>query len=128
MAEDQMDTFKWSILALVQPADVQRTLLPDFVPVGDELALTFGDGLLTVDRQGITERQQSAIEALDQRIVSLSGEDNAAFWLLEERLRCDPQWDEIRSLAKAVADAFGWPIVAPPADRGVVIRADNESE
>jgi hypothetical protein len=74
-----MDTFKWSVLALAQPADVQRTLLPDFVPVGDEVALTFGDGLLTLDRQTITGSQVSAIEALDQKIVSLSGEGNADF-------------------------------------------------
>ena len=117
-----MEKLKWSVLALAQAADVQRSLFLGPTPTGDELALAFEDGLATFTFERATESQQSTLESLDQKLSSLSGEEHADFWLVEERLHIDPRWDEIRSLAKAVAYAFGWEITPPPPEQGIVIK------
>ena len=123
-----MDRFKWSILALAQHADVQQALFPDFVPAGDELALNFEEALATIDRQGMAERQRSALDALDQKILSLSGQGNADFWLLPERLQHDDEWNAIRLLARAVAEAFSWEIETLPPAQGLYIETGSHPE
>jgi hypothetical protein len=108
-----MERFKWSILALAQTADVQLALFPAFLPAGEELALSFEQGLGEVDRESMTRSQKAALLSLDQLILSLSGESHADFWFEEEALRRDERWAEIRLLAKAVAAAFGWQVERP---------------
>jgi hypothetical protein len=111
--EDQVERFRWSILALAQTADVQLGLFPSFAPAGEELALSFEEGLEEIDRESISSDQKAALLSLDQLILSLSGEKYADLWFEEEALRSDERWAEIRLLAKAVAAAFGWQIERP---------------
>lgn len=120
-----MEKLKWSVLALAQDADVQRSLFLGPTPTGDELALAFEDGLTSFKHDRATESQRSTLQALDQQLSSLSGEHHADFWLVEENLQVDPRWEEIRSLAKAVASAFGWEIAPPPPEQGIVIKLND---
>jgi hypothetical protein len=109
------ERFRWSVLALTQEADVQMKLFPDFVVVADELALNWESApeKLRTSEPEISDSQKSPIEKLDQLISAISGPEHLEFWeddALSERI----EWDEIRLAARAVAQAFGWPIAAPP--------------
>lgn len=118
------DQLQRAVLALTQPADVQLSLFPDFVCKADELALDFEDGLyeLVGHENEITVEQKAAVEALDQIITRMSGEQNASFWT-EEALRTHPTWEEIRTAAKATAVAFGWELRRPPPSGAIYIPA-----
>lgn len=109
------DKLQRAVLALAQPADVQVSLFPEFVCKAGELALDFEDGLyeLVGHEDEITDEQRAAVEALDEIITGMGGEQNASFWT-EKALRSDPAWDEIRSAAKAVIAAFGWELRTGP--------------
>ena len=113
-----------AVLALAQPADVQLSLFPDFVCKADELALDFEDGLyeLVGHEDEITSEQRAAVDRLDQLITSMSGEQNAEFWT-DDAVRSHPTWEQIRSLAKATAVAFGWELRPPPPSDAIYIPA-----
>jgi len=111
-----------AVLALAQPANVQLSLFPEFVCKADELALDFEDGLHELVGHEISGEQRAAVEALEEIITSMSGEQNASFWT-EEALRSDPTWDDIRSAAKAVLIAFGWEPRTPSPSGAIYIPA-----
>lgn len=119
MARDKLQR---AILALVQPAEVQLSLFPDFVSKADELALNFEDGLyeLVGHEDEITAEQSTAIDALDEVISSMSGP--TGLWT-EEALATHPTWERVRDLAKAVAAAFEWKLRIPPHSGAIYIPA-----
>lgn len=98
-----------AVIALAQPAAIQLSLFPDFVCKADELALDFESGLdaLVGHEDEITAEQRVAIEALDQLLISMSGEKYAYFWT-DEAVLADPTWEAIRALARSVALIFSW--------------------
>lgn len=119
------DRFKWSILALAQSASVQIGLFPDFVCVGDELALNFENGLLEVDSSNFTENQRTAVSELDQLLLSLSGDDGTGFWFDKSALNSDSRWNDLRASARKAAEAFDWPIVPPSPSDDIYIGAEK---
>lgn len=128
MAKSELEQrFMWSVQALAQPADVQRTLFPSFVCIGDELALGFDDAWRNWRARDpvLAESQRAAIEELNRYLDELSGEHNAEFWLNADRLGQDRRWDSIRKKAGAVLDALGWPHDQPPRDGAIFVNADG---
>lgn len=103
------------VQALAQPSEVQRQLYPDFVCVGDELALGFDDACRAFRSASpqLSESQAGALAALDELLDDLSAPDRADFWLDPERLASDPAWARVRAAARAVLVAFGWPEEVP---------------
>lgn len=103
-----------AVQALAQPSDVQESLFPKFVAVGDELALQFDDALsgFNAHHDRVTEAQRTVLNALDEYLTSLSGPKHADFW---DDLT-DARWAEVRVRAASVLDAFEWPLEIPPKD------------
>lgn len=109
----------WSVQALAAPADVQATLYPDFVVKPDELALDFDHGYECARSSvaaGWSEPQRAALAALDAKLDAMSrggAEFTADLWL-EPALASDPNWEEVRELARAVLGRFSWSVESPP--------------
>ena len=113
---DNSEQLMRALQILAAPAEAQIAHYPDFVVVGDELALDFEDACrqFLPDASGLTEEQRRSIAALDMFLEELSGHDNERFWLDRSALRKDERWCEIRAKAAEVLDAFGWPHEVPP--------------
>jgi len=111
-----------AVVALAQPADIQLSLFPDFVSKPDELALDFEDGLYEMvgHEEQFSDQQRAAIDALNKRISSNSGEQHASFWT-EAAVREHPIWDEIGTAAKATADVFAWDLQSVPLSNAVYV-------
>lgn len=122
-----IDELKRCLQALAQPADVQVSLFPDFVVVGDELALSF-DEALTRHRAAngsFSSGQASSLEALDAYLEELSGPHNETFWCDPASLESDPRWQRIRDFARTALDAFAWAAVVPPPDGAIYVVEDK---
>jgi len=114
-----------TVRALAQPLEVQETLFPDFVVLGDELVMELGDALGACRRTGVvwSALQEQGLSELDAFIVSVSGEQYLELWTERDRMRTDPRWTRMRNLAVAVLDAFGWKNVVPSPNTAFYIRA-----
>ncbi len=113
------EPFKWSVLALAQPADIQLRLYPDMVCKADELALDWDYALeyLKSHQYPFTADQQAIIDALDALMDDMGGAENWLMWE-DDALRTLPQWDRIRTMASQLAHLFAWPLAPPPAAVG----------
>tara|TARA_R100001143_G_C3315067_1_gene112027 strand:+ start:136 stop:555 length:420 start_codon:yes stop_codon:yes gene_type:complete len=121
-----MIMFRNQILALASPADVQISLFPQGVCIGDELVSDFDHHKMEfVTNHEVTTEQLEAIEALDQFLTELSGPHNEVFWCDPEPLRDDPRWDRIRDLAGAVLRCFNWKYSRPEKDGATYIFDDH---
>lgn len=116
-----MCNFKKSIMALAAPANVQESLFPDHVHVGDELVIEFGECINDLKISNFTPVQLSSIEKLDTFILQNSGKEHASLYLNAESLHADPRWDNIRLLAKEVVKEMGWPLTTPKKDTHNVV-------
>ncbi len=118
------DQLQRAIVALAQPADVQLSLFPGFVCRADELALDFEDGLYEMigHEDQFSGAQRAAIDALDQLLLSKSGEQHASFWN-ETAVREHPFWEEIRIAAKEAAATFDWDLYTLPPSNAVYVSA-----
>jgi hypothetical protein len=99
-----------SVRHLALPGDEALAHKPLGDDPPDELALEFDD-LYTayVDRLDAlpTPEQLGALQALDSALTAMSGGANAELWT-EAAVKHHPRWDEIRTLATAVLEQFGW--------------------
>jgi hypothetical protein len=99
-----------SLQALAAPVDVQLSLLPDFVLKPDELALDFDDWYQTVFsnvQDELTQEQKSRLNSLNQVLEQMSNEANSHLWT-EEALAKSAEWEQVREIAKATLESFGW--------------------
>lgn len=113
-----LSKLKWIIQALAIPASEQVRLFPSFVNVADELALIWEDVLegLEIFRELVSSGALLAIQNLDEKILSISGESNSQIWT-KNSLYDSVHWEEIRGLAAVVAKKMNWPISSSgPAD------------
>jgi len=110
---------KWSVQALALRAPEQLVLFPDFVATTDELALELDHwATLVLERypEGLNEAQESSLKALHQKLATMSrdgAEFDADLWT-EAALGSSAHWHEVRTLAIAVRDAFGWSAESEP--------------
>lgn len=98
----------------------QVAALPDYVAVADELALTWSDVEITLDRLVADHQVEEAArcEALDEISVFFeerSGEEHAAWWTTEAVER-DEGWETVRLLARAALSRLGLEQRAPLLD------------
>jgi hypothetical protein len=114
--------FAMALQALAQPHNVQETLSPEFVCVGDELVLEFDEawGFLQKSYTGVlSTRKLRLISDLNNFLLSVSGEPFSRLYLSKAGL-LEPEWDTIRLKAQTILKAFGWPNEPPPKNRGFV--------
>ena len=103
--------FKWSLQALAAPPEVQLQLFPDYSWKVDEIAIEFDQWYQVMKRRRsfFSKRQRTLLENLNRKLDEISGPENLKYWL-EDALRTDAVWDAIRSLARIVLAALGWPL------------------
>ena len=113
---------KWSVQALALRAPEQLVLFPDFVATADELALELDHwATLVLEKypDELSDSQADTLKALHQKLETMSrdrAEFDADLWT-EAAMGSNVHWQEVRALAIAVRDAFGWSVEnAPPAD------------
>jgi len=105
----------WSIQALaLSNAGIQ--LFPKGVCIGDELALEFDHwyGWAKNASCGLTIAQLEAIAAIDKLLDQMSG--NTSLWT-DSAILNDPNWEQVRLLAKQTLVTLGWPMSPPPLER-----------
>ncbi|MDO8056422.1 MAG: hypothetical protein Q6361_06130 [Candidatus Hermodarchaeota archaeon] len=114
--------FKWSLQALAAPAEVQLQLFPDYLWKVDEIAIEFDQWYQVMKRRHsfFSKKQQHLLENLNKKLDEISGPENLHYWL-EEALRTDAVWEAIRSLARIVLGALGWPVSEPFGNRSEVL-------
>lgn len=105
--------FRRSLQDFANAGSDQLALFPDRAAKPDELAWAF-DHWATIVRgtyEGeLTATQTEAIAALDRKLKTMSrdgAEFGADLWT-ESALRSSEHWTEVRALATAALDAFGW--------------------
>jgi hypothetical protein len=118
MEDLNLQRLKWAIQALASTAKQQVLLFPDFVCPGDELVLEF-DEYFKITRKTIefSEPALKALNSLDDFIEKHSDDNFQRMYLKPSGLN-EPEWIEIRNLAKKALDEFGWELEVPPKKRG----------
>lgn len=101
-----------ALARLAAPAAEQRGYLQGLLsyPSVDELALDLSDLVLLADQQvpegDISPSERDAIKAVDAKLDSISGAQNAQLWT-PEALSVAPEWEEIRKLAADALESLG---------------------
>jgi hypothetical protein len=94
---------------LASEADVQLSAFPDGVCKPDEIVLTFGEcGMFVKELSAVgllSKNDQDLLLRLEGRIVSLGG-GKESIWS-ESAVREDPEWAELRQLARATLKEMG---------------------
>jgi hypothetical protein len=97
------DNLIQSLQLLSAAYSVQTDVLPDYVDKPDEVALTFYDCFLLADQileaNLITMDQYKLLEDIDRKLAMMSSVKK--YWTLES-LSQDPEWQELRLLAKNI--------------------------
>lgn len=109
------ETFKASLQAMCQPAEVQLSLYPDGCVKTDELANDFAFRW-EVYRQNfgddLTPEQIEAVNLVDSALDTMSVPRLVSLWT-EESLASATEWKQVRDLAKVAISSFGWPESVP---------------
>ena len=95
-------------IVLAQQAEIQRSLFPAFVCIGDEMVLEFGDAYDACTNSEDPQRIPiaRATERLSDYIDQLSG-GNESFWCDPRSLSLDSRWTRMRELASEALDTIG---------------------
>ena len=116
-------SLRLSLQALAAAPSDQPPLFPEVVRTANVLARDFDNWAAVVTENyedELSPDQRQALAAINQRLSAMSDDDQV--WS-QSALAGDQRWDEIRRLACAALDAFGWaietaqdvsPAAAPP--------------
>ena len=108
--KEHLERLIQAIQLLAADYETQIGILPDFVHIPDELALTYGDCFLFADdiaEAGLIEEEVLVrLKELDDTFEHLSRKGNEAFWTLS-RLRDSDEWQCIRSMASKLLVVLG---------------------
>jgi hypothetical protein len=116
--DSQFRNLKWALQALAVSPSQQLALFPDHVVKADELALDFENSASVVKgtyEPELTAQQREAMAAIDRRLAALSrfgAEYDPEIWT-DAALSSDDRWAEVRRLAGAALEAFGWVVESP---------------
>jgi hypothetical protein len=104
------DELQSALRDLAQPALKQVVLFPDWIVVGDQLRSAFREAVAKHRAAGasLSSEQASSLEELDAYLTDLSGPYDRGFFENPAALQRDSRWQNVRDLAKAALDAFGW--------------------
>lgn len=106
--------FRRSLQDLANAGSEQLALFPDHAAKPDELAWAIEHWATIIRRtyeSDLSETQAGAMEAVEKKLKTMShdgAEFGADLWT-ETALRSSEHWIEVRALAAATLDAFGWP-------------------
>lgn len=107
--------FMWALQALAQPAEVQFGLFPNFVCVGDELAIDYGNWSDWYQaHQALTVEQAKCLRELALVLAEIRGDA----WS-DTGLKALAIWNEVRAKAAQTLGAFGWKVEIPPSGRSL---------
>jgi len=117
--QDVLEQLVVAVSRLARPAESQIAYLEALGPgaSADELALELddvADAALAVPGL-VSERQQSLVRALDDRLREMSGRGQGELWSLHA-LRTSPSWSEVRTLARAALTGLHAERVVPRED------------
>ena len=104
-------SLRQSLHALALAPSDQPALFPEYVRTGNTLARDFDNWAAVVAanyEDDLSNDQRQALAAINQRLSAMS-EDDPDVWS-QTALVEDERWDEIRRLARAALDAFGWTV------------------
>jgi hypothetical protein len=119
-----LQRLEWSVRALAQPAAVQRTLFPEVVGAGEELALEVEQWFREIrDSLGISDVGYRCLDRLDEQLTHMTAQDDEDLWFDDDTLARSAEWATIRGLAQRTLIAMGWSSEPPPADRDIYVRA-----
>jgi hypothetical protein len=110
---------RWSLQGLAIAGSEQRPLFPEYMPGADDLAFDF-DRRASVVRSryeaDLSRSQSDSLAAIEEKLATMS-RDGAEFdvelWT-EAALSSSEHWADVRRLACAALEAFGWPVESPP--------------
>jgi hypothetical protein len=109
--DDHFQSLKWSLQALAAVPSEQPALFPEYERTGNTLARDFDNWSAVVCanyEDDLSHDQRQALAAINQRLSAMS-DDDPDVWS-QTALIEDERWDEIRRLACAALDTFGWAI------------------
>lgn len=110
------------VLLLGLDVEQQLASLPDFVPLADELALTFDDGYILLPQlveAGLVSAEAAALaDELSETFDAMGGEENYEAYWTEQKVADSPEWAAIRSKARALLEMLG-ETLRPPGLAGV---------
>jgi hypothetical protein len=99
-------------------------VLPEFVHVPDEVAITYGEAFLLADqvlRAGLIDNEAFAkLRSLDNYLDQMSDEKD--LWTLEA-LRDRPEWNRVRAEAKELLEHLRMALEAPNLDWVTYVRS-----
>jgi hypothetical protein len=117
--EDHFRELRWSLQALATTDSLQPALFPEQSMSADELALDFDNSSSIVRERyapDLSPEQAGALSAIDRKLATMSrdgAEFDAELWT-DAAVKTSEPWAEIRRLALAALEAFGWPVESPP--------------
>lgn len=120
-----MNEIKVVVQSLAQSCEIQKSLVPDFANVADELAVEWEMALEEIDDTLLTDKQKQAIKALDDYMLSISGPANIQYWN-NEALCHSKEWDMMRSLAEDILCVMGWEKNIPPKSRAIYVKGSSD--
>jgi hypothetical protein len=106
---------RWSLQSLAAAGSEQPTLFPEHMMKADDLALDFDHWASFVRatyERDLSAAQADALAAIDRKLSTMSRE-GAEFDLdlwTDAALRTSELWADVRLLAAAALEAFGWPV------------------
>ena len=110
---ESLTRLRRSLEALSDIGPDQPTLFPEFQADPAALSLEFTQSaavMQEVHAETLSDRQRHALAALDRKLLTISrdgAEFEADLWT-DEALADSPHWADVRQLAKAALEAFGW--------------------
>lgn len=112
-----LDALKYSLQALAQPAAFQHRLLDVWLEFPSELPERFvhAHRHVVASLFTLTKFQADALDALYSKFNSFCGPSNAEHWG-DKALEASRHWEDVRQLARACLQTFGWPVEQPPLD------------
>jgi hypothetical protein len=105
-----------SLHLVAADAESQIAVLPPFVCVADEVALTYCDSYLLVNQiveAGLLDRAfVPRLAAMEMQMSRMSGQEHTDLWT-DKALRTRPEWESLRVQARAILADLGIEL-APP--------------
>jgi hypothetical protein len=116
---EHLKQLRWSLQALVRAGSEQRTLFPDSVIEAEDLASDFNHRASVVrgtHEDELSQEQADSLAAVEEQLNTMSrygAEFDVELWS-EAALANSEDWDDVRRLATAALEAFGWPLDREP--------------
>jgi hypothetical protein len=113
--DEQLKQLRWTLTSFAAVGSDQQALFPDHVEKPGTLALEF-DRCVSVIRgengPDLSGAQASVLTAIEEKLATIARDSDAFdtdLWT-DEALRSSEHWADVRRLARAALEAFGWPI------------------